>query len=513
LCARRRAAAVVAVAACVVVARNGCVQVMSAEEAAEELKKLAVSPPETQPGGYPAADAAKKKKKKKKKKAGAEDDAEDAEDDAEEEEEVAEKKEEKKEEEAEKKDMKDLVSFMRPRRICEDSRKNAAEIDHKFWGKQPVPSLKDPAPEDAEDGEIDEPKTVDDVKKEPSKLPGSFEWCSVDVSDAKEIDEVYELLNGHYVEDDDCMFRFDYSRDFIRWALMPPGYKQHWHVGVRAKQSGKLVAFITGIPAMMNVRKTRREMAEINFLCVHKKLRQHRLAPVLITEITRRVNLENIWQAVYTAGVVLPKPVSECRYYHRSLNPKKLIDVGFSHLGPRMTMARAARIFKVPEQPQIPGLRAMVKADVPQVHQILNKYLSQFDLHPSFSEDEVEHWLLPRKGVIYSFVAETKGKVTDLCSFYSLPSSILNNEKYSHLWAAYAYWHVPNTVSIETLMYDSLIMAKQENFDVFNALNVMENAKALENLKFGIGDGFLQYYLYNWRTKMIKPEQIGLVLL
>ena len=45
----------------------------------------------------------------------------------------------------------------------------------RFWGKQPVPSLKDPAPEDAEDGEIDEPKTVDDVKKEPSKLPGSFE--------------------------------------------------------------------------------------------------------------------------------------------------------------------------------------------------------------------------------------------------------------------------------------------------------------------------------------------------
>ena len=50
-------------------------------------------------------------------------------------------------------------------------------------------------------------------------------------------------------------------------------------------------------------------------------------AEVLITEITRRVNLENIWQAVYTAGVVLPKPASECRYYHRSLNPKKLIDV------------------------------------------------------------------------------------------------------------------------------------------------------------------------------------------
>lgn len=49
-------------------------------------------------------------------------------------------------------------------------------------------------------------------------------------------------------------------------------------------------------------------------------------------EITRRVNLHDIWQAAYTAGVVLPKPVSVCRYYHRSLNPKKLIDVGFSSL-------------------------------------------------------------------------------------------------------------------------------------------------------------------------------------
>ena len=34
-------------------------------------------------------------------------------------------------------------------------------------------------------------------------------------------------------------------------------------------------------------------------------------------------------QAVYTAGVLLPKPVAECQYWHRSLNPKKLISIGF----------------------------------------------------------------------------------------------------------------------------------------------------------------------------------------
>ena len=54
-------------------------------------------------------------------------------------------------------------------------------------------------------------------------------------------------------------------------------------------------------------------MVEINFLCVHKKLRSKRVAPVLIREITRRVHLRGLFQAVYTAGVVLPKPVASCR--------------------------------------------------------------------------------------------------------------------------------------------------------------------------------------------------------
>jgi glycylpeptide N-tetradecanoyltransferase len=32
-----------------------------------------------------------------------------------------------------------------------------------------------------------------------------------------QIKEVYDLLNQNYVEDDDNMFRFDYSMQFLRW--------------------------------------------------------------------------------------------------------------------------------------------------------------------------------------------------------------------------------------------------------------------------------------------------------
>ena len=195
------------------------------------------------------------------------------------------------------------------------------------------------------------------------------------MSDDGVAEEVYQLLTHNYVEDDDAMFRFDYSRAFLTWALQPPGFQPEWHVGVRAAPAGRLVAFITGVPAKVRVRGSPDgkavPMAEINFLCVHKKLRSKRLAPVLIKEVTRRVNLCGVWQAAYTAGVVLPKPLAVCRYWHRSLNPKKLIEVGFSRLGPNMTLARTIKFYKMPNQHTAPGVRAMVAADVPAVTELL----------------------------------------------------------------------------------------------------------------------------------------------
>jgi glycylpeptide N-tetradecanoyltransferase len=132
-------------------------------------------------------------------------------------------------------------------------------------------------------------------------------------------------------------------------ALTPPGYEKDWHIGVRSTANKLLVGLITGIPVLANVYDKSMKMAEINFLCVHKKLRAKRLAPVLIREVTRRVNCLDIWQATYTAGVKLPGNVGECRYYHRSINPQKLIDVGFSHLRNRVTMSMTKKLYALPD--------------------------------------------------------------------------------------------------------------------------------------------------------------------
>lgn len=68
-------------------------------------------------------------------------------------------------------------------------------------------------------------------------------------------------------------------------------------------------------------------------------------------------------------------------------------------------------------------------------------------------------------------------------------------------------------MSLESLMRDALILARNTGADVFNALDLMENKTVFENLKFGIGDGHLQYYLYNWKCPEIEPNEVGLVLL
>jgi glycylpeptide N-tetradecanoyltransferase len=117
-----------------------------------------------------------------------------------------------------------------------------------FWDSQPVPKTKE-----LMTGELAqvhgplEKKTIDDVRKEPYPLPEEFEWGIVELNNLPELDELYDHLYNHYVEDDDGFFRFNYSREFIKWALSPPGYEKDMLISIKDKKTGKMVAFISGV--------------------------------------------------------------------------------------------------------------------------------------------------------------------------------------------------------------------------------------------------------------------------
>ncbi|XP_038202471.1 LOW QUALITY PROTEIN: glycylpeptide N-tetradecanoyltransferase 1-like [Arvicola amphibius] len=379
----------------------------------------------------------------------------------------------------------------------------ASKRSYQFWDTQPVPKL----------GEVVNTHGPVEPDKDNIRQQG-FTRDALDLGDCGVLKELYTLLNENYMEDDDNMFRFDYSPEFLLWALRPPGWLPRWPCGVRVVSSRKLVGFISAIPANIHIYDTEKKMVEINFLCVHKKVHSKRAAPVLIRKITRRVHLEGIFQAVYTEGLVLPKPVGTCRYWHQSLNPRKLIEVTFSQLSRNITMQLTMKLYQLPETPKTAGLRPMEKKHIPVVLQkLLTRYLKQFHLTPVMSQEEVEHWFYPQENIIDTFVVENvNDEVTDFLSFYMLPSTIMNHPTHKSLKAAYSFYNVHTQTPLLDLMSDALVLAKMKGFDVFNALDLMENKTFLEKLKFGIGDCNLQYYLYNWKCPSMGAEKAGLVL-
>lgn len=128
-------------------------------------------------------------------------------------------------------------------RLEKAAAKENTEKDFKFWNTQPVLGINDTF--EGECGPIEKCVDVSTVKQEPYNMPKGFEWCSLDMTDPAIILEVYNLLSENYVEDDGCLFRFDYSVDFLQWALTPPGFLKDWHVGVRNSATGTVSSKIT----------------------------------------------------------------------------------------------------------------------------------------------------------------------------------------------------------------------------------------------------------------------------
>jgi len=179
-----------------------------------------------------------------------------------------------------------------------------------------------------------------------------------------------------------------------------------------------------------------------------------------------------------------------------------------------MTMARTIKLYKLPEEPVLKGIRPLKSKDVHSAAQLLNKYLEKFSIRAFFTDEEFAHWFFPRDDIIYTYVVTNEAnEVTELASFYSLPSTIIGNKNYKTLKAAYSYYNIATTVPLPDLIRDALIFAKKNSFDVYNCLDIMDNESFLQELKFGKGDGNLQYYLYNWKCPEMAPQRVGLVLL
>ncbi|KNH07523.1 N-myristoyl transferase [Perkinsela sp. CCAP 1560/4] len=427
------------------------------------------------------------------------------------------------------------------------STQSAGVPRHNFWSTQPVPqnlqSILHAEPKTVKRSPqpLGEIGPIDVVEKgialTPVVLTGSaLEWVDLSFStttqqlNASELVRIHDLLRDHYVENLESTFRFQYSLEFLRWALFPPNCVEEWYVGVREIGSTGLIGFISAVPSALRLGANEflgpNSVAVINFLCIHKNYRKQRLAQVLIQEITRRVNRKGVFQALYTSGNLLPTPFARAQYFHRTLNVDKLVRVGF------MEFPRSFQKFRNPQSmlqryhalktDGLPRYREMRPGDAPQVRGLLNRYFRRkFAVAPQWESDaEVAHWFTPRRNVIYSYVVESPatsgskgGEITDFFSFYLLPSALLDgtSEKVN---AAYCFYFASSSTRQSALIQCALVSAQKEGFDVFNVLNILDlGAAELLDLKFNEGDGFLNYYLFNYQFPAIPSSLVGVVML
>lgn len=379
--------------------------------------------------------------------------------------------------------------------------------NHKFWKTQPIDISKNNTNDSVQDAEMD------NVQKDPFKLPTDFSWFNFDITNETELNNLYNFLLDYYVDDIDASKRFHYSKDTLKWFLMPKDYYQDLILGIKYKN--KIVASICGIPMYVKVLDKVIKMVQINFLCIHNSLRNKRLAPVLIQEITRRTNLHDIWQAYFTADVDLPNKIVKTTYHLRPLNVPKLLDLNYMHIimnnPEKIQLSSLKKMFNVNEKLSL-SMRPLEEKDCFQCCHLMNKFHQKFKISIYFTEEQFKSHFMVKSNVLNCFVIETDGLITDFISFFHLPSQVRNNPKYNDIKVVFGYYYFNYKNSMETIISNCLTFFKEMGIDLVNVVDSYDNNSFIEKLKFKKGSADLNFFFYNWNTLEVKNDEFALIM-
>jgi len=295
---------------------------------------------------------------------------------------------------------------------------------------------------------IESPDTIINTckyEREP-KLLENFIWDRLDLTVPDIQKEVSDFLVNYYVEDSENTYRLYYSPQFLKWALIVPGFYGEWFLGVRLETNRKLVACIMGTPITVRIYNKEVKSAEINFLCIHPKLRHHRLTSILTYAIAREIVLKERYHSIYTGGkLLIGRPtLSINQFYHRYLNVKKLYEMNFFSLKPQTTLSMMIKMYCVPEKTKYEWV-PLIHEDLQQIMNLIQEYFRRFHIVPIWSIDEIAHYLLPKDEILYTYVRKNSQtmEITDMMSFYELKSIITKNCKYNELRAAWTWYMIP----------------------------------------------------------------------
>lgn len=389
--------------------------------------------------------------------------------------------------------------------------------EHKYWNNKPVigyesiPLLS----RKIEDLSLRQVYTQDNTLK----IPNGFSWITLDLNNKDTSKLVEKFLEDNYLIDVSDKFILKYTGDFINWAFG----NNSLFIGItdnNGELCGTIGCRIRNIVVFDKIEK----MADTNFLCVRKNLRNKGMPMVLIDEMTRRLNKIGVSVGIFTTGRQIPSPTTTIRYFHRPLNYEKLTNSGFIKL--KDLDSTTGQNFFDPKQTN-DKIRVVKTEDYEIIYELYIKEMTNYNIYIKYTLEEFISFFFNNEYMKTFVLMNKEDMVCDFFSFYLLPYLVKDtNEK---IEVGYLYTNTTNNYDIDEILDNFIYHGYDMKLDLLNIMDIMQIRKALlinekkdidsddENTKkpfqhkFLKGTGKLYLNFFNWEVPRIMPGQLAIM--
>lgn len=278
-------------------------------------------------------------------------------------------------------------------------------------------------------------------------------------------------------------------------------------VGLEDVPSNALVGFVCSFPSSFSAHGISLDAVEANFLCVSHEYRSRGLAPLLINEITRLNNLNGIFSAIFTSGTLIGQPFARAQYFHLPLNYTKLKLCGF--IDDKIPQAhRKCSSYSTLKLKSLFDCTETIQRDI--CTKLQTQYKTSYDMFANYSWDAFSNVFISGSKLKTFVGLNDDESISSVISYYVIDSKILENESVSKISCAYIFHNIAENANALCSIFSQLIdIFSQSGIDVINCLNTMNNMILIEEFGFKPGDGYLNYYFYNWKTSHIPLDKLA----
>lgn len=365
-----------------------------------------------------------------------------------------------------------------------------------------------------------------DTQTKQASLPAGFEWVELDPSKESDVKRLTAFLDANALQDTEEQFKLGWTVAHIERQLkykVPPAknaaeakklLKPLWAAVQTNGATGpkNLIAFIAAVPAHLRLWSKVEPFYMVRQLCVHRKMRGHRVARVIVKELSRRVHhLGNSQQectpAFFTLGVPMPfKMLVNHGAYHRTFQHDRFTSAGLKPTIDRKDATTAN--YKMLE-----NVRLLEPKDLVVVFPFVCTFLERFKVALAYTGAEFAHRYLPRPGCTYSYVHwdKTNTKPLGFFSFSELHYDMLALDSLVKQLRI-AYTDIIFPVSNLDLAKSMLVAASEAGFDELEIGSNAEHQQLInqEDLHFKPGTGKAFHYIHNWICDDIEPKDWSL---